>query len=186
MSTIFDINFLFNKYYGDNPQLKRIVTIHSEQVAKKALEICKAKNLPLDPKDVFCAAMLHDIGVVKCKAPDIYAFGTLPYIQHGIEGRKILEKHGLFKYASICDTHTGSGITSQSIKKNKLPLPEKDFLPQTLLEKLICYSDKFFSKSHDLTKEKSIDEIIIQMRKFGEDSLKRFMDLHSLFGDFNQ
>lgn len=186
MAGIFDINFLFNKYYGDNPQLKRIVTIHSEQVAKKALEICQAKNLPLDPVDVFCGAMLHDIGVVKCKAPDIYAFGNLPYIQHGIEGRKILEKHGLYKYASICDSHTGSGITAHSIIKNKLPLPVKDYLPATMLEKLICYSDKFFSKSLDLTKEKSIEEITNQMSRFGENSLKRFLELHSIFGDFNQ
>lgn len=181
MVGIQDINFLIHKYYGDNPQLKRIVTIHSQQVAKKALEICRNKKLPLDPIDVFCAAMLHDIGVVRCNAPEIYAYGTLPYICHGIEGKKILDHHGLNKYSSICETHTGSGISKENIKNNKIPLPAKDFLPTTLLEKLICYADKFYSKSGDLTKEKSVNEIINQMKKFGDDSLERFMKLHLLF-----
>lgn len=181
MAALTDINFLFHKYYGDNPELRRIVTIHSEQVAKKALEIWENKSLPLDPRDVYCAAMLHDIGVVKCKAPDIFAFGELPYIRHGIEGKKILEENGLYSYASICVTHTGAGITKENIRKNNLPLPYQDYIPITLLEKLICYSDKFFSKSHDLTKEKSIDDIMLQMSKFGKDSLIRFQNLHSLF-----
>ena len=182
MANVKDINFLFKKYYGDNPQLWRIVTIHSEQVARKALAISKAKHLPLDPKDIYCAAMLHDIGVVKCNAPDINAFGELPYIMHGIEGRKILEQHGLQAFASICDTHTGAGMTKESIIKNKLPLPPKDYLPTTLLEKLICYSDKFFSKSHDLKREKPLEEIVKQMEKFGPDSLQRFKVLHQIFG----
>lgn len=181
MSKVADINWLFYHYYGDNPALRRIVTIHSEQVAKKALNIAREKKLPLDPKDIYIAALLHDIGVVKCKAEDIHAFGNHPYLQHGIEGRKILEKHGLHKYANICVTHTGAGITAKEIKKNNLPLPEKDMLPTTLLEKLICYADKFYSKSHDLTKEKTIEEVISQMKKYGADSLDRFMALHSIF-----
>lgn len=182
MSIVSDINWLYKKYYSDNPELRRIIRIHSEQVAKKALLICKEKKLKLDPKDVFCAAMLHDIGVVKCNAPDIHSFGTLPYLQHGIEGKKILEENGLYKYAEVCSRHTGSGITSEEIQQKNLPLPLMNFLPQTLLEKLICYADKFYSKSHDLKKEKSLDEVKEQMKKFGEDSYNRFMELHSLFG----
>lgn len=181
MSGISDINWIFKKYYGDNPQLMRIVSIHSEKVAEKALEICEKKNLPLDPKDIYCAALLHDIGVVKCNAPEIFAFGTLPYIQHGIEGKKILEKHGLFKYASVCLTHTGAGLTSKEIKDKNLPLPPIDMLPKTLLDKLICYADKFYSKGKNLTHEKSFEEICDQMKKYGNDSLKRFLELHSLF-----
>ena len=181
MRGINDINWLFKKYYGDNPLLKEIVTIHSENVAKKALRICQDKNLDLDPKDVYCAAMLHDIGVVKCKAPSIHARGELPYIQHGIEGKKILEENGLDAYARVCETHTGSGLSANDIIANNLPLPEKDMLPETLLEKLICYADKFYSKGNDLNHEKTIDEIINQMQKFGDETLQRFMALHKLF-----
>lgn len=181
MKGIFDINWLFYKYYSDNPELKRIVTIHSAMVAKKALEIKHKKNLPLCNRDIYCAAMLHDIGVVKCNAPGIFAHGSLPYLQHGIEGEKILKENGLEKYAKVCSTHTGAGITAENIRKNSLPLPEKDFLPSSLLEKLICYADKFFSKSDNLMQEKNLEDIKNQMITFGEDSYKRFMQLHKLF-----
>lgn len=181
MSIVSDINWLFNKYYSDNPELLRIVRVHSEQVAKKALTICKEKNLPLNPIDVYCGAMLHDIGVVKCNAPGIHAYGNLPYLQHGLEGKKILEENGLLQYADICANHTGAGITIDDIKRNNLPLPEIDLLPTNLLEKLICYADKFFSKSGDLIKEKNIHEVTLQMQKFGPETLSRFNELHELF-----
>lgn len=181
MAGITDINWLFNKYYHDNPELLRIVMTHSEQVAKKALEIARKKRLPLDPKDIYIAAMLHDIGVVKCHAPDMNAVGKLNYLQHGVEGRKILEENKLFKFAKVCSNHTGSGISRKEIIKNNLPLPHKDFLPKTLLEKLICYADKFYSKSHDLTREKNVEEILLQMKKFGPESYQRFVKLHQLF-----
>lgn len=182
MSVVTDINWLYYKYYSDNPALRRIIRIHSEQVAKKALAICKEKNLHLDPVDVFCAAMLHDIGVVKCNAPDISAFGHHPYLQHGIEGKKILEENHLGKYAGVCAHHTGSGISVEDIKNNNLPLPPIDLLPKSLLEKLICYADKFYSKSGDLKKEKTIEEVFAQMKKFGDDSYNRFLELHKMFG----
>ena len=179
---ISDINWLFNKYYGENPELKRIVWEHSFHVAKKALKINEIKNLKLDPMDVYVASMLHDIGVVNCNAPDIQARGVLPYLQHGLEGEKMLNENGLKKFARICVTHIGAGITAKEISSNNLPLPQKDFLPQTTLEKLICYCDKFFSKSHDLSREKTLEEVLAQMKKFGEGPFQRFLSLHRQFG----
>lgn len=181
MSGFSDINWLYHKYYGDNPQLRRIVTLHSEQVAKKALQICEVKNLKLNPRDVYIAAMIHDIGVVKCNAPEIHAKGSKNYLLHGVEGELILLSHHLEKFASICSTHTGAGITKEEIIEKNLPLPQRNFLPKTLLEKLICYSDKFFSKSHDLTKEKDLNIVMAQIRRHGEGPEKRFLELHNLF-----
>ena len=183
MSVIAELKGLYDKYYSDNPELCRIVRIHSEQVAKKALTIVKNKKLPIDFIDIYYAAMLHDIGVVKCKAPDIHAFGHLPYLQHGLEGKKMLVDNGFTKYANICASHTGAGISAEDIRKNHLPLPENDYLPDSILEKLICYADKFYSKSHDLTKEKKLSEVFALMKKFGPGSYQRFLDLHALFGD---
>ena len=181
-----DIQNLFDIYYGDNPNLRRIVTLHSENVAKKALQIYKSKNLELNPDDILYAALLHDIGVVKCNAPDIFAYGNAPYIQHGILGKEILVKHGFDLFSSVCTNHTGAGITLEEIIKNNLPLPHINMVPVTLLEKLICYADKFYSKSKNLFYEKSIDEVISQLKRFGEDSVKRFLELHALFGDTNK
>lgn len=181
MSLICDINWLYNKYYLDNPELKRIVWVHSLNVAKKALKINKEKSLGLDPQEIYIAAMLHDIGVVNCNAPGIHAFGELPYLQHGLEGHKILMSNGLQKYARICSCHTGAGISAQDVIEKNLPLPPQDFLPSSLLEKLITYSDKFFSKSQDLSEEKSLEQVQAQMQKFGPGSYSRFMALHRLF-----
>ena len=181
MKGIADLKRLFFKYYSDNPALRRIVTLHSEQVAIKALDINRKKKLLLDPEEVYIAAMLHDIGVIKCNAPDIHAHGPLPYLRHGLEGEKILKRNSFDKYASICATHTGAGITANEIKSAGLPLPPVDLVPHTMLERLICYSDKFFSKSRDLKKEKSLDSVIAQMKKFGPDSYNRFMELQHLF-----
>ena len=52
--------------------------------------------------------------------------------------------------ARVAELHTGSGLTSAEITQQKLPLPARDYLPSSLLEKLICYADKFYSKSGDM------------------------------------
>ena len=53
-------------------------------------------------------------------------------------------------------------------------------LPESLEEQLICFTDKFFSKTHP-EKEKSIDKIIKNLSKHGEDSVKRFKNWCKLF-----
>ena len=181
MSNVIDINFLYGLYYKDNPELLRIILIHSELVAKKALSIIDKSSLQIDREFVYCGSLLHDIGVIRCYAPDIHAFGKKPYICHGVEGKKILLRHRLFSLARVCECHTGAGITASQIKENKLPLPPHDMLPISLEEKLICYADKFFSKGKDITREKNIDEIYNQMKKFGPESLARFNNLHDIF-----
>lgn len=181
MKGVNDINWLFFRLYSENPELRKIVLTHSEQVARKALKLNETLRLELNHHEVYIAAILHDIGVVKCYAPEIHAKGHLPYILHGIEGAKILTDHGLKKYARVCSCHTGAGITHKDIIDNNLPLPPQDYLPHSLLEKLICYSDKFFSKSGDLKQEKTLEQIQSQMKKHGEDSYARFMELHRLF-----
>ncbi len=158
------------------------VLTHSECVAKKALECAEKRLLDIDLGFVKEAAMIHDIGVVRCNAPSIYCYGTQPYICHGIEGRAMLESLGLPRHALVCERHTGSGLSLDDIVRQNLPLPHRDMLPVSLEEKLICYTDKFFSKSGDLTHEKPIDMVVKQMSRFGQDSLDRFMALHALFG----
>lgn len=181
LKSFLDINWIYTNLYGDNVKLLENVYTHSSKVAQKALKIADEKKLDLDRKIIYCAAMLHDIGVVKCYAPDINANGPLPYIQHGVEGQKILQLYGLTMFDKVCERHTGSGITAIEIKQQQLPLPHRDLLPVSLLEKLICYADKFYSKGGDLEREKSIPEIEKQLERFGESSLKRFKELHQLF-----
>lgn len=173
---------LLEKYTGTNTRLAYILREHSAAVCVKALEIAKAKSLPVDTQFVAQAAMLHDIGVVNVDAPSIHCYGTQPYICHGVEGRRILEAEGLPRHALVCERHTGSGISVSQIIEGNLPLPHRDMLPLSLEEKLICYADKFFSKSRDLWSAKPIERIMAQMRGHGAEAYERFMELHALFG----
>lgn len=172
---------IFNLYYKDNPKLLATVATHSECVARKALDCLRLKGVEADEQFVKEAALLHDIGVVKCNAPAIYCYGTLPYICHGVEGRDMLDSIGLHRHALVCERHTGSGLTIEDIERQNLPLPHRDMCPVSIEEKVICYADKFFSKSGVLTEEKPLKKVIKQMQRFGDDSLRRFLELHSIF-----
>ena len=178
-----DIDLIYHPLYKENPGLLATVLTHSECVARKALGCLASRGIEADLEFVREAAMLHDIGVIRCDAPAILCFGDLPYICHGIEGRRILENAGLPRHALVCERHTGSGLSVADIVSQNLPLPQRDMLPVSIEEKAICYADKFFSKSGNLTEEKPLERVVSGMKKFGNDSLARFLDLHDIFGD---
>jgi uncharacterized protein len=104
----------------------------------------------------------------------------MPYICHGIIGREILEAEGLPRHALVCEHHTGSGLTIDEIIAQELPLPHRDMLPTTIEEKLVCYADKFFSKSR-IAPAKPLEKVQADMARFGEASLNRFNELTALF-----
>lgn len=173
---------ILEKYYIKDSNLYKLLIAHSKQVADLALSISnRNKHLNIDQNFVYEAAMLHDIGIFKTFAPSIYCTGNMPYICHGYLGREILESEGLPRHALVCEHHTGSGLTVTNIIEQNLPLPHRDMLPTTIEEKLICYADKFFSKSR-ITSAKSIEKVREEMARFGETSLSRFNELATLFG----
>ncbi len=191
-----NVKEILDRYYEEGSALLNLLITHSEMVARKALFLADAANLNVDREFVRNAAMLHDIGIFRCDAPSIYCHGTEPYIRHGIIGAAIMRELGCQNgaasgamsdccyyndIANVCERHTGSGLTAKEIAEQGLPLPHQDFLPVTLEEKLICYADKFYSKSGDPTAEKPLDRVRASMAKFGPDSLARFDALTDLF-----
>lgn len=124
--------------------------------------------------------MLHDIGIFKCDAAGIQCFGTEPYICHGRIGAELLRSEGFPRHARVCERHTGAGITKAQIIAQNLPLPQQDFLPETMEEKVICYADKFFSKTH-LDREKTIEQAEKSLSKFGEEGVLRFREWEKCF-----
>ena len=170
-------------FYPQDTRLRKVLILHSTQVRDKALQIAKYnKKLPLDPEILRNGAMLHDIGIGKCKAKDIFCEGEEPYLKHGIIGAEMLREYGrehgvdMEIYARICERHTGSGLTAEEIREAGLPLPERDFLPETPEEKVICLADKFYSKSGK-QQEKKLEKIICSMQKFGDAPRQRFEEL---------
>ena len=174
---------IIDKYYDEDAALRRILVVHSESVAKKALAIADAHpQLPLDRDFILEAAMLHDIGICQTDAPGILCHGTHPYICHGILGAAILRKEGLERHARVCERHTGAGLSLDDIVSQNLPLPHQSFLPETLEEQLICYADKFFSKTR-LEEAKTLEQVERGLMKFGMDGLARFRKWEILFNE---
>lgn len=172
---------IIDKYYGDNDPLRRLLIHHSEQVKERAISIAQSREeLNLDKDFIVQAAMLHDIGIFLTNAPSIYCHGEHPYLLHGYLGGELMRSEGLFQIARVCERHTGTGLTVENIRKNHLPLPEGNYLPETLEEKVICYADKFYSKSHPL-RERTIMQTAESLRKYGEEGVKKFMEWAHLF-----
>ena len=172
---------IIEKYYDVWPEACQILISHSRDVAGKAVAIAKAHpEMNLDLTFIDEASMLHDIGIRYCHAPDIGCYGTYDYICHGYLGAELLQKEGFLRHALVCERHTGTGISVQMIIEEKLPLPHRDFLPVTMEEQLICFADKFFSKTKPGT-EKSIAQIQESLYRHGEGTVLRFNQWCKLF-----
>ena len=173
---------ILQRFISPESKLWHIVTTHSRAVADLALAIVDAHpELHADREFVFQAAMIHDVGVVWTNAPDIECHGSLPYICHGYAGYEALEALGLHDLALVCLRHTGSGMTKDYVVANNLPLPPMDYLPVSIEEKIVCYADKFFSKSRDLTEQKSFERALRSVSKYGDESRERFEEMDRLF-----
>ena len=169
-----DYQAIIDKYYPEENELRRILMIHSRSVADKALAIAEAHpELPIDKQFVEEAAMLHDIGIFRTNAPSIQCFGTEPYICHGTIGAQLMREEGFPQHALVCERHTGSGLSLLEIERQNLPVPHHDMLPFSLEEKLICYADKFFSKTH-LERERTVEQARNSLLKFGNEGIARF------------
>lgn len=176
-----DYALIIDKYYKDFPELRDILVRHSRAVADNALAIADAHpELLLDRNFIVEAAMVHDIGIVKTDAPDIKCFGTEPYIRHGVLGAEIMRAEGFPRHARVCERHTGAGLSLKEITEQNLPLPHADLLPETLEEKVICYADKFFSKTR-LNREKTLEQAERSVAKHGDEGLARFKEMEKLF-----
>lgn len=172
---------IIRKYYKLDSLAGQSLLIHSQLVMDKALTIAmRHPEMDLDIPFIKEAAMLHDIGIYLTNAPDIGCFGEYPYICHGYLGADLLRQEGLPRHALVCERHTGTGISLETIEEKHLPLPPRDMQPVTLEEKLIAFADKFYSKSN-LTREKRISKIRAEMLFHGEDSAARFDEWCRLF-----
>ena len=170
------------KYYKPKSKAYQILVSHSSLVTEKALKIAKKhKELLPDLKFIEEAAMLHDIGIFRTNAPNLYCFGEYPYICHGYLGCELLTKEGFPDHGLVCERHTGVGITMEQIEAEHLPLPFRNFLPISVEEQIICFADKFYSKSGDLSHEKTVSEVRNSMQKFGKSSVNRFNEWCDLF-----
>lgn len=201
---------LIHRYYPEDNALRRMLLHHSRQVCARALQIVERHpELGANRNLVEAGAMLHDIGIFLTDAPGIHCHGTAHYILHGSLGAQLLrneaeqlkekkrqelqrkelqlqaiqlqeELHFYEALARICERHTGTGLTRQTIIERGLPDPHQDLLPETIEEQIICYADKFYSKSH-LERERTIPQTLQSLEKFGDEGVEKFRHWTELF-----
>lgn len=172
------------KNYPEDTVAHKYYFTHCAKVTELAIKIAEHNShLNPDISFIISGAMLHDIGIIRTNAPEIGCFGNYPYISHTYLGREMLEKEGLYELALVCERHIGTGLSKEDIIESGFPLPHRDMIPITLEEKLICYADKFYSKSDKyLTVPRSAEKIRKKIGKYGGNKLQQFEALVDLFG----
>ncbi|MCF8379448.1 MAG: HDIG domain-containing protein [Bacteroidales bacterium] len=175
---------IIDKYYPKKSKARYYYFTHVVKVTELALLIADLNpRLEINKKFVIKGAMLHDIGIIKTKAPEIGCKGKLPYICHTYLGREMLEKEGMKKVAPVCERHLGVGLSKKDIKQAGYPIPVRNMIPRSIEEKLICYADKFYSKSENhLLVPKPIEKINQKISKYGKEKIERFEEFVELFG----
>lgn len=172
---------IIDKYYQKGTMLYDIYLSHATDVTRKALFIVeKHPELAVDVRFIEEAGMLHDIGIFLTKSPQIACEGTYPYICHGFLGRELLTQEGYPKHGLVCERHTGTGLSLETIINRKLPIPHRDMCPVSLEEKIICFADKFFSKSQ-LGREKPVKKIRNSLSCHGWHQVELFDEWCELF-----
>ena len=126
---------------------------HCKAVYQKAMKIA-ANFDDVDEDLIRKGALLHDIGRSKTHG-----------ITHAVKGVEIAEKYGYSDdVLLIIERHIGAGITPEEAEK--LGLPKKSYVPQTLEEKIVAHADNLVSGS----KEVDIDFVIDKWQRTIEDS----------------
>lgn len=131
-----------------------LVWTHSIIVKKICFNIVDNLNndvrLRIDKELLEVGALVHDLGVYFCFDEDFNPNKKAPdYFYHGWQGEKFLRSQGINdnKILRFTTVHAGVGITKEDIKREKLNLPKKDFIPVSLEEKILTFADKFHTKA---------------------------------------
>ena len=138
-----------------------VVIAHCKAVREVAVRI--AVRAHADVELVNAGALLHDIGRSRTHG-----------ILHGVEGAQIVEELGLpHKIVLIIERHIGAGISKGEAMV--LGLPTRDFLPQTLEEKIVAHADNLI----DNDRQQPIkQEVAKALKKNQKKHAERLLLLH--------
>jgi uncharacterized protein len=163
--------------YGTGPYILRhcqAVAMASKMIADEFVR----RGQAVDMKALVAGALLHDLGRSRTQT-----------VRHGVEGAAMLEKEGVDnKVVEIVRRHVGAGISPEEARK--LGLPEFDYVPRSLEERIVCFADKmvdadkvrpfgeevhrFTVKSHDVMRLLALKRRL--QEELGEDPEKIVFD----------
>ena len=134
----------------------RIVN-HCQAVAMAAKIVAdefRRRGHKVDEDAIIAGALLHDLGRTRIQT-----------VRHALVGAEIIKEEGVDdKVVEIVRRHVGAGISPEEAKT--LGLPDFDYIPRTLEQRIVCFADKmvdadsvrpfgeeirrFTAKSHDV------------------------------------
>lgn len=144
-----------HKKYRSNDR----ILAHCRTVARVAMVMAdefERRGKRVDSKVVLAGAILHDLGRTRIQT-----------VRHGLEGSEMLRGEGVDeKVVEVVRRHVGVGISADEAKT--LGLPDLDYVPRTLEQRIVCFADKmvdsdvvrpfdvevqrFVKKGHDVQK----------------------------------
>ncbi|MHA1674452.1 MAG: HD domain-containing protein [Promethearchaeota archaeon] len=132
-------------------KIPRNIINHQVAVMRKALDLAyNITKADVNIELVRIGALVHDIG--RYKTHDM---------SHGLEGGIFLRKQGYSEeLARIAETHSLAGLTAEEAVE--FGLPNLDYLPHSLEEKLVCLADKYHSGSREVSIEKRFERWILK------------------------
>ena len=150
-----------HRKYGSVP----VIVEHCRAVERVARIIAgelARRGVAVDEEVVQAGALLHDIGRTRVQT-----------VRHGYEGAEILRKEGVDeRVVEVVKSHVGAGLSREEARK--LGLPDGDYVPRTLEQKVVCFADKmidsnkarpfaeevkrFVRKGHDVKKLEALKE----------------------------
>ncbi len=134
--------------------LEHAALVHDAAVFLAAL--CDPE-LAMDTRVLRLGAILHDVGRSQGQRP----------VEHAVLSGKIIREAGFPEGAArIGETHIGVGMTVEEAVA--LGLPERDFQPQTMEERIVCYVDNLLSYQRDTNQHRFEDAAHVVKRFAGE------------------
>ena len=134
------------------------VVEHCKAVSDFAYEIAekiqnnaenKGQSIQIDIQLVIIGGLLHDIGRARTHG-----------IRHAVEGARIAIEKGIDdRVVRIIERHIGAGIPKEEALR--LGLPEKDFVPETMEEKIVAHADNLVFGG----KRGTMDELLAHLRR---------------------
>ena len=166
-----------HRKYGSNEIIVRHC-LTTARVAKIITSRLREAGKPVDEKAVVAGALLHDIGRNRTRT-----------VRHGLEGSLMLEREGVQdSVVQIVRRHVGAGLSPEEARR--LGLPAFDYIPRTIEERVVCFSDKlidsdkvrpfageverFVKKGHDVNRLLALKKGL--QDELGEDPEKLVLD----------
>lgn len=130
---------ILRKHNADERLLKHVMAV-------KELAVKMARLSSADERLVIAGSLLHDIGRTKTNGIDHAYAGGLMLKELNVDDRVV----------RIVERHTGAGIPADEAKA--LGLPDRDFVPVTIEEKIVAHADNLHSGDQRIKLDELMDK----------------------------